>query len=227
MICLGLDTSGVTLSVGVSSHGKILGERTTSGENPHSVMILSEIGALLHETGLEVKDVSLIAVSGGPGRYTALRVGMATAKGLAFSRGIPLVRVSALEAMAASLLLYEGNIVPVMDARRQLVYFAVFKANGEGMVRSVEDQALSYRDAADMIPDQSILTGDGVSLVLPFLSERGVTFETRPCMIRGGIVANMGETRYAREMRNEIYEGPTYIRKVEVHGMTSHDNLKG
>ncbi len=227
MACLGIDTSGGTLSVGISTGGKILAERTTHGNQSHSVVILSEIEALLDESGVSRSQVTLISVTGGPGRYTALRVGMATAKGLAFAWNVPLVRVSTLEAMAASLLPIEGPVATILDARRRLVYFALFEARRGELTRLSEDQALAYDDAAALLPDSVLLTGDGSDLVTPYALEKGVTFAARQCMIKGSIVARIGKAAYGSHGINEILEGPTYIRKVEIHGHGFHDNPNG
>ena len=224
MVCLGIDTSGETLSVGLSDGGRVLGERTTPGERPHSVVILGEIEALLAEAEIARPEVFLVSVTGGPGRYTALRVGMATAKGLAFAWKIPMIRVSTLEAMACSLTVGSGTVVPVLDARRRLVYAAIFEGREGKVTRVAEDRALSYADAAAEIPDGALLVGDGVPLVEPFLREKGVTFETRPCMIRGGVVAMLGKRAFASRGYDEILEGPTYIRTVEVQGSGVRNN---
>jgi len=217
MICLGIDTSGETLSVGLSSEGEILGDRIYRGERFHSEMIIGEIDALLRDKGIGFKEVSLIAASAGPGRYTALRVGMATAKGLALARGVPLVRVSALEALAYGLLPCEGPVCTLLDARRRLVYYARFNAVEEQMQRVEEDQALSYQSASDAIPGGALLTGDGIHLIQPLLEDKGVTFFTRHSMIHGGNVAKLGEAAFDKTRRDELYEGPTYIREVEIH----------
>ncbi len=224
MICLGIDTSGETLNVGIYVDGAILGERTSAGESPHSVMILPEIEALCREAAVAPSRVTLIAVTGGPGRYTALRVGMATAKGLALAWGVPMTRVSALEAMAVSLSLAEGTLVPVLDARRRLVYTAVFEVRDNRIRRIEADQALPYEAAAFRVPDGTILTGDGVSLIEPFLREAGIGYETRTGVIRGGVVAKLGAEAFGASGADELLEGPTYIRKVETHGHGFHVN---
>lgn len=217
MLCLGIDTSGETLSVGLSSGGKILGERIYHGDRPHSVMLIAEMETLLKGTDVHLDRVTLIAATAGPGRYTALRVGMATAKGIAMARGVPMIRVSTLEVLARGVLPHEGSICTILDARRRLVYFARFEAAGAELRRVENDQALSYGVVASLVPEGALLTGDGVSLLMPSLRERGVTVSSRQGMIHGGHVAGLGEAIYGASSRSELYEGPTYIRKVEIH----------
>jgi len=227
MVCLGIDTSGETLSVGLCAGGEIIGERLTQGENPHSVVILPEIEALLKDAGLRSEDVSLISVTGGPGRYTALRVGMATAKGLAYSWNVPMVRISTLEALAMSLLPHQGPVASILDARKQLVYYGLFEAQGNSLKRLKDDLAVPYMGAASLTPENGLLTGDGVSLVTPYLEEKGVACETRESTIHGGTVAKLGEAIFMSRGFNEIFEGPAYIRRVEIHGGGPQSNPNG
>ncbi len=217
MVCLGIDTSGETLSVGLSDRGKVLGQRVYQEGDPHSVVLIDEIEAMLEETGVALDEISLIAVSGGPGRYTALRVGMATGKGIAMSKEIPLVRVSTLEALAWSILPAEGTLYVVMDARRKLVYYARFEVRKDKLFRIDVDQALPYPEAAAFVSDGAGVTGDGVSLILPELEKRGISVKILPGLIHGGVVACLGEEIFSRDGRNELFDGPAYIRQVEVH----------
>ncbi len=216
MTCLGIDTSGESLSVGLSSKGRVLGERFYKGDQPYSVMLIREIEAMLKETGMGLDKITLVATAAGPGRYTALRVGFATAKGIAMARGIPLVRVSSLEVLSRSMLPYDGTICPVVDARRRLVYFARFKATGGSLQRIEGDQALTYETAALRIPEKALLTGNGVPFVLPYLRERPQQISVREGVIHGGEVARLGEKILSEHSQNDLYEGPFYVREVEI-----------
>ncbi len=220
MVCLGIDTSGKNLSVGLSERGIVLGERAYQGPHPHSVVLIDEIEALFAETSVNLNQVSLIAVSAGPGRYTALRVGMATAKAVALAKGIPLVRVSTLEAMARSALPTPvKTLCPVLDAHRHLVYFARFRVDGETLIRLEEDQALPYEVAASLIPLETptLILGDGGPLILSVMERGKGILDVQTGMIRGGEVARLGEDTFRDQARNELYEGPAYVRKVEIH----------
>ena len=128
-----------------------------------------------------------------------------------------MMRVSSLEVLARGLLPHKGPICTVLDARRRLVYFARFEATGADLRRIENDQALSYNVAASLVPEGALLTGNGVPFIMPGLRERGVTVPSHQGMIQGGHVAGLGEVIYGASPRNELYEGPTYIRKVEIH----------
>jgi len=217
MVCLGIDTSGETLSVGISLDQKIIGERICEGKEPHSTRLIHEMETLLKETGIERDQLNLIAISGGPGRYTALRVGMATAKGIAMAKEIPLVFVSTFQALACSQLPHEGPLCVVLDARRKLVYMATFEARGDVLKGNEEGQALSYDQAADHVPKEALLTGDGVPLIQPLLQNQGKQCRFQHGVIHGGDVARLGEITFVKKPRNDLDGGPIYIRKVEIH----------
>ncbi len=217
MVCLGIDTSGETLSVGISFGQKIIGERFYEGKEPHSVRLILEIETLLREASTDLDQLNLVAISGGPGRYTALRVGMATAKGIAMAKDIPLVRVSALHALACSLLPHEGPVTTILDARRHLVYMVNFEAKGQTLLEMEEEQALSYEEAVKRVPVGAVLTGNGVPLVQPLLQRWGKPYRFQPGVIHGGDVARLGEIAFIERPRNDLDGGPIYIRKVEIH----------
>ncbi len=216
MISLGIDTSGERLHIGVSKGGRDIYSRAYKGKQPHSVVILDEIEKVLEETEVGREDLSLVAATGGPGRYTALRVGLATAKGLAMALNIPFVMVSTLYAWVYSILPFTGKVAVVMDARRRLVYFALFETKGEEVKRIEKDKVVSYQQAAALIPDGGVVLGDGVSLVRPFLQELKKDFLEISGDVRGGIVAMLGSERYEERPSDDLFGGPFYIRGIEI-----------
>ncbi|MGL2965729.1 tRNA (adenosine(37)-N6)-threonylcarbamoyltransferase complex dimerization subunit type 1 TsaB [Flavobacterium sp. XGLA_31] len=111
------------------------------------------IEEILKETGVTVRDLKAIAVSKGPGSYTGLRIGVSTAKGLCYSLGIPLIAIDTLQVLAQKVVIENGLIVPMIDARRMEVYSAVFHAN-HTQLREVQAEVLneqSYNDTSETI----------------------------------------------------------------------------
>ena len=117
-----------------SDSGNQLGVRAAMlvhSERSHGEMLAPMIQAVLAEAEMSIADIGLVAVDCGPGRYTGLRVGIATAAALAYARSLPVVAVSSTELLAFGARKFCGNIVPVVDARRGEAFFALYKSNGD------------------------------------------------------------------------------------------------
>jgi tRNA threonylcarbamoyladenosine biosynthesis protein TsaB len=115
-----------------------------------------------------------VAVAAGPGSFTGVRIGVAAAKGFAWGAELPCCGVSTLEAMALNLGVEEGYVLPVMDARRNQVYTALFRAHGGALTRMTEDRAISLQELEAEIknlPKPIFLVGDGSILCYNMLKE--------------------------------------------------------
>ena len=130
MRTLATDTSSKAATVAVTQDGSLSGVFTLNLATPHSQISMVLIEELLNKLGLTAKDIDLFAAAQGPGSFTGLRVGIATIKGLADGANKPAVGVSTLEAMAFKFKHFDGYICPILDARRNQVYYALYK-NGE------------------------------------------------------------------------------------------------
>ncbi len=150
MIILALDTTAKTASAAlVSAEGDtltLLGQyflRTAA----HSATLLPMVESLTKNAGIPLTDVGLMAVAGGPGSFTGVRIGVSAVKGLAFPNQTPAVCVSSLEALAMNLSFLPGLILPAIDARRSTVYGAAFRSDGKGhLTRLSEDEQLEWDD---------------------------------------------------------------------------------
>ncbi|WP_026462766.1 tRNA (adenosine(37)-N6)-threonylcarbamoyltransferase complex dimerization subunit type 1 TsaB [Adhaeribacter aquaticus] len=130
---LALETSSTICSVALFKNEQLLGLSELQIEKSHSSYITKLIEQLLQNCQVEIKDLSAIAISGGPGSYTGLRIGSSTAKGLCFSLDIPLIQVSTLQAMATEAIAFtpkaeEYYFCPMIDARRLEVYTCLVNA---------------------------------------------------------------------------------------------------
>jgi tRNA threonylcarbamoyladenosine biosynthesis protein TsaB len=129
---LHIETATPVCSVALSFQNKILALRETAEDNAHSSRITVFISECLKEAGIEAQRLDAVSVSAGPGSYTGLRIGTATAKGLCYALDIPLISVSTLQAMAAGFILKnnlsdpEVLLCPMIDARRMEVYYALY-----------------------------------------------------------------------------------------------------
>jgi tRNA threonylcarbamoyladenosine biosynthesis protein TsaB len=145
---LTIETSSVHETVGLVDAGRILAARTAEAGRGRGVEFLEVVLEALEMGGSRAADLDLIAVSAGPGRFTGLRVGMATAKGLALATGVPVAPVSTLHALAAASG-RDGLVAPLIDARRGEVYAALF----EDGRRLIEDLACGPDALHDAFPD--------------------------------------------------------------------------
>jgi len=124
---LNIDTAVQTASVCLAKDEKSIAVKINSSQNDHASWLHAAIVSLLQEHKVQMKDLAVIAVSAGPGSYTGLRVGMATAKGLCYALQIPLILISTLRMMAVSALKEKADFFcPMIDARRMEVFTAVF-----------------------------------------------------------------------------------------------------
>ena len=167
MKILAVDSSAIVASAALCEDGKLLAEYTLNNKNTHSETLLPMIESLLSFFSLSVKDIDLFAVSAGPGSFTGVRIGVATVKGLAFSSEKACVGVSTLEALANNLRFHRGLICPVMNARRSQVYTALFRSDGESLVRLMPDSAMAISELDDILAEygeEVVLVGDGYNV---------------------------------------------------------------
>ena len=175
MLILAFETSAKAASVALLEGNKLLAESYQNTGMTHSQTLLVMAEDLLKQCGKTANDVEAVAVAEGPGSFTGVRIGVAAAKGFAWGRSLPCYGVSTLEAMAASLGIWEGYVCPVMDARRNQVYNALFEVKAGVITRIRVDRAISLADLAEDIKnlEKSVfLVGDGSNLCYNTLLER-------------------------------------------------------
>ncbi len=156
-----IDTSTAVLSVGLSVDGTVVEERICTEARQQASLTAPLVKEVLDAQGISVKDCDAVCVGSGPGSYTGLRVGVSTAKGLAFGAGIPLLSMGTLDILVAGARGFEGRIIPMIDARRMEVYTAVFSADGK-QLSPVEAKVIDEQSFADELAAGPVLfVGDG------------------------------------------------------------------
>jgi len=143
-IYLGIDTSGTTLAIGLWSQDKHYDTLELHIERDHSKRILTELELFLNKNDVQKHGLKAVGGGLGPGAYTGIRVGIASAQGLAAGLNIPLRGCSSIEAMAHRCLSPEQTAVVAMDARRDNVYYGIFKKTSDGL-EQVTDLARENR----------------------------------------------------------------------------------
>ena len=174
VLILAFETSAKAASVALLEDGKLLGENYQNTGLTHSQTLLQMCEDLLASCGKTVTDISSVAVANGPGSFTGVRIGVAAAKGFAWGAEIPCYGVSTLEAMAEGLGVYDGYVVPTMDARRNQTYTAIFRADAGKLTRILEDSAISFAELGEQLKNCEkpvFLVGDGAVLCYNTLEE--------------------------------------------------------
>ena len=201
MKLLVMDTSGPVCGVAVMEDEKVLCEYTAQNRNTHSANLMPMAEAALQSAGKTIGEMDAIAAVTGPGSFTGVRIGVATAKGLAHGAGIPCIPVDALEALSISAGRFDGVICPIQDARAGQVYGAAFR-DGE---RMTADEPLKLEDFLEKIlifGERFLFLGDGVPVhrerILEILGEKAVFAPAHLNYLRpsaAGVLARRSEAR--------------------------------
>lgn len=187
MKILALESSAKAASVALCEDEMLIAESYQNCGLTHSRTLMPMCEALLAHSGLTLEDMELIACANGPGSFTGLRIGLSTAKGLAWARRTPCAGVSTLEAMAWNLAGFDGTICCAMDARRKQVYNAIFRAENGRLERLCEDRAISLEELFQeekMRAGGQIIVGDGAKLCYDYAKEQGIPLRLAPENLR-------------------------------------------
>lgn len=220
MITLAFDSTAKAASVAVCDGERLLGLYNIDNGLTQSELLLPMAENLLRSLKLSFSDIELLAATTGPGSFTGVRIGAALVKGIAFGKNIPCVSVSTLEALAENAKGLRGIIVPVMDARRQQVYTAIFSSDGEDLKRMMPDSAISTSELAEKLlaygEKQIYLVGDGYATAKRTLSSNGVNTENTPTLLiteNAYSCAVVAQKKYALgEYTDDKRLSPTYLR---------------
>ena len=220
MRVLGIETSTHSGSVAVLEDEKILGESLLNNGPTHSEKLVPMIDWLLKEVGIDKKGIDGISVAVGPGSFTALRIGISTAKGLAFSLGVPVVGVSSLEVLALNLLFTPFVICAIIDAKKNEVFAAFFTSSSGCLHRSSDDMLISPHDLIDMIHKKTVLIGNGAMEYGDFLrdalGELAVFCPSSLNFPRASNCALLGAKRLKNGSKDDLSAlAPQYLRRAD------------
>jgi tRNA threonylcarbamoyladenosine biosynthesis protein TsaB len=164
MIVMGIETSCSSGSVAIIQGDHILGETLFNSGAKHSRNIISSIDNLIKLIDIDKRDIEGISVSIGPGSYTSLRIGITTAKTIAYALNIPIVGVPTLEVIAFNLNMCQLDICVIMDAKKNELFAALFKSDGNKICRISEDFIVSADNLCENIKQKTIIIGNGINL---------------------------------------------------------------
>lgn len=219
MKILAFDSTAKAASAAVCEDEKLLALYNVDNGLTQSELLLPMIENLLASLKLQYSDIDIFATSTGPGSFTGVRIGVALLKGIAFGREAACVGVSTLEALAENAKGLSGLIVPVMDARRNEFYNAIFRFDGGELKRLTPDRAISADELAReliALGEEIHLTGDGYDVAVKLLTERGVTLSETPVLLRNEnaySIATLALKKYKNgEITSDSEIMPTYLR---------------
>ncbi len=220
MKLLAIDGSGLVASVAFLEDDNLIGEYTVNYKKTHSQTLLVMLDALAQMVEMDLASIDVIAVTKGPGSFTGLRIGSATAKGLGLALDKPIVEVPTVDALAYNLWGVTDVVCPLMDARRSQTYSGLYEFC-DGRMQVIEPQcAVSLEQMVERINALHravIFLGDGVPVFRSYLEEHvSVPYTFAPAHAnkqRAGAVAALG-LELAREGRIVSAEAhkPDYLR---------------
>ena len=227
MKILGLDSSGLVASAAIVENDCLIAEYTVNYKKTHSQTLLPMLAELQKMTELDLESLDAIAIAAGPGSFTGLRIGAATAKGLGLALKKPLVEVPTLEGLAYNLWGTDRVVCPLMDARRNQVYTGLyeFAATGDGFeMQTLQEQCavdiLDILEAVNVHGRPAVFLGDGVPVYRDKIQEMmKVPYSFAPAMNnrqRASAVASLGAVYFAQGKTVTAAEHqPEYLRKSQ------------
>ncbi len=223
MKVLAIDTSSIVATAAIMDDDKLIGEYILNHKKTHSQKIMPMIKEILDSAQLEAKDIDIFAVASGPGSFTGLRIGGATMKGLAHAVDKPVIGISTLDGLAFNLPFCKYLICPIMDARREQVYNALYKWQDDTFYIVSEHRAISIEALIQELREKNekvIFTGDGVPVFQEKLkNELGELCEVAPIAARMQRASSIAELAIEKAKNGELESymsfAPFYLRKSQ------------
>jgi len=220
MKILGIDTATPILALGIVDEEKVLSEIRFNAGQTHAQILLPNIEKILKDSSLQLEDLDGIALSIGPGSFTGLRIGLATAKGLCFASGKPLLTVPTLDGLVYFNRSLPYPLVPILDAKKNEVYSAVYN-NREGVLERISDYwVLSVEKLVAKIPEEVIFLGLGLEVFQDRLKElcgeKAHFLAGERNLPSGSSIAFLGLEKFRRSEFEDLEKAePLYLRSSE------------
>lgn len=220
MKIIGLDSSGLTASVAIAEDDRVVAEYSVNYKKTHSQTLVPMLDEISKMTELDLKTVDAIAIAKGPGSFTGLRIGSATAKGLGLALDIPIVEIPTTDGMAYNFFGTDRLVCPIMDARREQVYTGLYEFVNDELNVLLPATAEPIEDTVKRVNEMKrpvIFLGDGVAVFKERIKELitvPVTFASaNKCMQSAASVATLGMKYFAEGKYVSAAEHvPDYLR---------------
>jgi len=220
MKLLALDSSGLVASVAIVTEDTLLAEYTINYKKTHSQTLLPMLNEIVKMLELDLSEVDGIAVAAGPGSFTGLRIGSATAKGLGLALNKPIIAVPTLDSLAYNLFGTDKLICPLMDAKRNQVYTGLYEFCGNYFKVLKKQTAVAVEEIIDeinLLGREVIYLGDGTSAYKGILQEKTrVSYQFAPLHLnrqRAGAIGALGIEYYQKnKVETAEQHEPVYLR---------------
>lgn len=220
MKILALDSSGLVASVAIASEDSLLAEYTVNYKKTHSQTLLPMLDEIVGMVDLDLSEVDAIAITAGPGSFTGLRIGAATAKGLGLALNKPIIAVPTVDALAYNLYGSNKMICPIMDARRDQVYTGLYEFKENEFHVISQQKVVDIEEIIDEINltgREVVFLGDGVPIQRERIaSQIQVKYSFAPLHMnrqRAGSIAALGFQYYKKGLVETAREHqPKYLR---------------
>ena len=201
MLFLGMDTSTTCGSIALAEPGKLHAEWSLNVPKTHAGRLLPDIRHLVEAAGKELGQIDGVAVTTGPGSFTGLRIGLATAKTLALVTGKPLVGISTLDVLIENTACFEGLLCGILDARRGELYTALYRKDALGNTeRLTEYMSLTPELLLEEIHEPVLFVGDGIGVYRNRIQEESrhtVRFAPSECNVpRASVLCRLAAERF-------------------------------
>lgn len=217
MLILALDTATETGSLALVAGDQVLAEYSLESHNAYLTCLMPGVEAILKNTGKQAADLAAVAVSTGPGNFTGLRIGLATAKTLAWSLKCPLAAVPTLEVLAAQFPFHPHPVGVVMDAKRGEVFWGLFRCPEDRPQLLEGPLRLPVSELPARLPRPLLLTGPGLEVhrevLAPWLSPDIALAPPEKRLPRASTLARLARHRLTLGLTaNPAQLVPTYLR---------------
>jgi tRNA threonylcarbamoyladenosine biosynthesis protein TsaB len=221
MLILAIDTSAKSASIAVLRDSEILSEILVNLDVNHSSVLLPALEDLLKLSGIKIGEIDLFACTMGPGSFTGLRVGASTVKGLALATGRPIAGIPTLEALACNITCPGIPVCPMLDARKDQVYTALYRLGPDYELETVETERVSdVREFLRCIDEEVVFIGDGALKYAGVIREMlpGESYFASACHqhVRAAVVGLLGKKKFSQgDVLDAVTFAPAYLRASE------------
>ncbi len=231
MWTLALDTSTKTASVALLQNDEVIIEIFANLGTNHTIVLLPIVENVFNISGVKMEEIDLYVCTIGPGSFTGIRTGVSTIKGLAIATGKPVVGVSTLDALALNLAASRITVCPMLDARKNQVYTALYRMNGNNISEKIsQERATDIKNFLQCVDGEVIFLGDGAEKYEGVIREELAgkayfTIGTQNC-VRASMVGLLGDNKFRNgEGMDPGSLMPRYLRRSEAELKMTESHL--